>query len=225
MEGMKKVKKVVNGSAEPQGEWEGTAWWTGLRQHFQRNFFNLLILLSVEREQLALPTTETAEWGMSRGSKAVQKYNYSFDPKKMGSPGTCKECEAFLGILGSLFFSPPFWIGSLFWIVAFFRMCNTNVKRDLQCVCKEYILYNAHIYTHTHTCYVTCMLGLAKPVRRWEKKIKTCKYFFFSFYKLSFCLGQNVAEQMDGNNCSYLRDWTGIGSDDFCHCSYKCERW
>jgi len=25
MEGMKKVKKVVNGSAEPRGEWEGTA--------------------------------------------------------------------------------------------------------------------------------------------------------------------------------------------------------
>ena len=25
MEGMKKVKKVVNGSAEPQGEWESTA--------------------------------------------------------------------------------------------------------------------------------------------------------------------------------------------------------
>lgn len=108
MEGMKKVKKVVNGSAEPQGEWESTAWWTGLRQHFQRNFFNLLILLSVEREQLALLTTETAEWGMCRGSKAVQKYNYSFDHKKMGSPGTCKECEAFLGILGSLFFFPPF---------------------------------------------------------------------------------------------------------------------
>lgn len=63
MEGMKKVKKVVNGSAEPPGEWESTAWWTGLRQHFQRNFFNLLILLSVEREQLALPNTETAEWG------------------------------------------------------------------------------------------------------------------------------------------------------------------
>lgn len=39
------------------------------------------------------------------------------------------------------------------------------------------------------------MLGLAKPVRRWEKKIKTCKYFF-SFYKLSFCLGQNIAKQM-----------------------------
>lgn len=107
MEGMKKVKKVVNGSAEPQGEWESMAWWTGLRQHFQRNFFNLLILLSVEREQLALPTTETAEWGVSRESKAVQKYNYSFDHKKTGSPGTCKECEAFLGILGSFFF-PPF---------------------------------------------------------------------------------------------------------------------
>lgn len=60
MEGMKKVKKVVNGSAEPQGEWESTAWWTGLRQHFQRHFFNLLILLSVEREQLALPNIETA---------------------------------------------------------------------------------------------------------------------------------------------------------------------
>lgn len=25
MEGMKKVKKVVNGSAEPRGEWESTA--------------------------------------------------------------------------------------------------------------------------------------------------------------------------------------------------------
>lgn len=59
----------------------------------------------MEREQLALPTTETAEWGVSRESKAVQKYNYSFDHKKMGSPGTCKEPEAFLGILGS-FFSP-----------------------------------------------------------------------------------------------------------------------
>lgn len=111
MEGMKKVKKVVNGSAEPRGEWESTAWWTGLRQHFQRNFFfNLLILLSVEREQLALPNTETAEWGVTRGSKAVQKYNYSSDHKKMGSPGTCKECKAFIGIFGSLFFFPSFWI-------------------------------------------------------------------------------------------------------------------
>lgn len=135
MEGMKKVKKVVNGSAEPRGEWESTAWWTGLRQHFQRNFFfNLLILLSVEREQLALPNTETAEWGVTRGSKAVQKYNYSSDHKKMGSPGTCKECEAFIGIFGSLFFFHPL-SGSVkyseLFAVAFFRMCNTNVKRDL----------------------------------------------------------------------------------------------
>lgn len=59
--------------------------WTGLRQHFHRDFFNLLIFLSVEREQLALPNTETAEQGVPRGSKAVQKHNCSSDHKKMGS--------------------------------------------------------------------------------------------------------------------------------------------
>lgn len=134
MEGMKKVKKVVNGSAEPRGEWESTAWWTGLRQHFHRNFFYLLILLSVEREHLALPNTETAEWGVSRGSKAVQKSNYSSDhKKKKTSLGTCKECEAFLGVLGSLFFFPlsgSVWYSELF-AVTFFRMCKSNVRRDL----------------------------------------------------------------------------------------------
>lgn len=64
MEGMKKVKKVMNGSAESQGEWENTAWWpdpldqgSTFRETF---FFNLLIHLSVEREQPVLPNTDTA---------------------------------------------------------------------------------------------------------------------------------------------------------------------
>lgn len=36
----------------------------------------------------------------------MQKYNYSLEHKKMGSLGTGKEREAFLGIWGSLFFFP-----------------------------------------------------------------------------------------------------------------------
>lgn len=128
MEGMKKVKKVVNGSAEPRGEWESTAWWTGLRQHFHRNFFNLLILLSVEREHLALPNTETAEWGVSRGSKAVQKSNYSSDHKKKKRHlWYLQGVWSFLRGFGQLILFSPFWISLVFWIICSCILQNVQV--------------------------------------------------------------------------------------------------
>lgn len=60
------------------------------------------------------------------------------------------------------------------------------------------IFYIMLIYTHTHTCYVTCMLGFAKPVRRWEKKIKTCKYFFFLFINSSFGMDKTLQNKWIG---------------------------
>lgn len=159
----------------------------------------------MEREQLALPNTETAEWGVSRGSKAVQKYNYSSDHKKMGSLGTCKECEAFLGILGSLFFFSPFLdrLSILNCLQLRSSECVILMWREIFSVYVNYIFYIMRIYIHT--CYVTCMLGITKRVRRCEKKIRDVS-ILFSFYKLSLWLGQNIAKQMNRNNCSYLRD-------------------
>lgn len=152
MEGMKKVKKVVNGSAEPRGEWESTAWWTGLRQHFRRNFFNLLILLSVEREHLALPNTETAEWGVSRGNKAVQKSNYSSDHKK-GISWYLQGVWSFPMGFGAAYSFFPFLdqFGILNYLQLHSSECASLMWRETFSVYVKYIFYITCIYIYIYT--------------------------------------------------------------------------